>query len=322
MQAIHEEQEAQALEPTIEIPSAWLMLLSGFRRSLRVERNMAEHTIKSYDSDLIIFFKWCVENDLEILTLRHQMLRLFLSDQANKGMARKTINRRLSAIKGFYRWLVITHELESSPIETIQGPKQGRSLPRVIAPHDMDALLEVYDVAAQDKEPTPEDLRNQALIEFLYACGARISEAASLIPSQIDFYSGIVRIYGKGRKERMVPLHPLSLQALQRYITQGRPQLAKPDSPQNIFLSTRGAAMSTAAIRRVFKQALAKAGLDQSLTPHVVRHTFATDLLTNGADLRSVQEMLGHSSLSTTQVYTHLSAEHLRAEHHRAHPRG
>ena len=313
-------QENQA--PEVEIPTSWLLLLGSYRRSLRVERNMADHTIESYESDLIIFFQWCAENGADILHLRHQTLRLFLSDQAAAGRSRRTINRRLSAIKGFYRYLVITHEIESSSIEIIQGPKQGRALPRVISPMDMDRLLEVYDASARGEEPTAIELRNQALMEFLYACGARISEASSLTRDQIDFEEGIVRIFGKGRKERIVPLHPLSITALKRYLEEGRPQLATSKSPSNVFLSPKGQVMQTAAIRKVFKDALGEAGLDLSLTPHAVRHTFATDLLTNGADLRSVQEMLGHASLSTTQVYTHLSAEHLRAEHHRAHPRG
>jgi len=165
-------------------------------------------------------------------------------------------------------------------------------------------------------------MRNQALLEFLYACGARISEASGLLTVNVDFSSGQVKVFGKGSKERIIPVYDLALSTIEKYLATARPVLLGKKASDALFISTRGNAMSTDAIRTVFKGILERAGVDGSLSPHDVRHTFATNLLEGGADLRSVQEMLGHASLSTTQVYTHLSIAHLQEIHHQAHPRG
>uniref|UniRef100_UPI00248EA316 tyrosine-type recombinase/integrase n=2 Tax=Eggerthella TaxID=84111 RepID=UPI00248EA316 len=211
------------------------------------------------------------------------------------------------------------------PASILQGPKQPKSLPHVIRASDMVKLLTVYskrDIAGRERDQSSIDMRNQALLEFLYACGARVSEASGLLASNVDFASGQVKVFGKGSKERIVPLHDMAVSSMCVYATTARPLILRDRTCDYFFVSTRGNRMGTDAIRKMFKEALRQAGLDETLSPHDMRHTFATDLLDGGADLRSVQEMLGHASLSTTQIYTHLSPGRLKQVHARTHPRG
>ena len=235
------------------------------------------------------------------------------------------MNRRLSAVRTFFQWLNVNGIVSEDPASALSGPKQPQRLPHHLRPQDVAALLGVYgkrlDSQGHD-ERTASEMRNQALLEFLYACGARISEASGLLLSAVDFDQGQCRVLGKGAKERIVPLHDLALSSMRTYLLFARPLLVKDKDCPYFFVSTRGNQMGTDAMRKMFKQALAAAGLPSTITPHDLRHTFATDVLSGGADLRSVQEMLGHASLSTTQIYTHTTPERLGAEHHRAHPRG
>ncbi len=294
------------------------LLIDDFCDDLKTERNLSEATIKSYRSDLHSFARWTNERDVDPFTCSHRDLRLFLIDEEDSTHSRRTINRHLSSIKAFYRWLNIEGLCEHDPASVLQGPKLHQKLPRVIDNESMQAILSVYSEGSSAK-----DLRNRAMLEFFYACGARISEVSNLELSWLDPKQSLVKITGKGNKERIVPLHKQSLDALLAYLKKGRPFLLKPGKATDyVFLSSRGNQMSTDAIRRVFKETLLRAGLDSDLSPHALRHSFATDLLSGGADLRSVQEMLGHSNLATTQVYTHLTPERLQDVHHQAHPRG
>lgn len=294
-----------------------VQLQQEFIAVLQAESLHSDNTIRAYATDIKAFLLWCQDSGFNPLTLRHQQLRLYLAYLDRSGYTRRTVNRHLSAVKGFYRCLVIQGSVETSPADVLQGPKQPKSLPRVMTTQDMQRLLSVYDV----EDPTPRDLRNKALLELLYACGLRVSEASSLTLSQLDLKQRLAKPFGKGSKERIVPMHATAAKAIDRYLRLGRDELLRDEPLPNVFISNSGGVMSTNAIREVFKNALQIAGLDTSLSPHAVRHTFATDLLSGGADLRSVQEMLGHSSLSTTQIYTHLTPEHLQKEHHQAHPR-
>ena len=255
----------------------------------------------------------------------HRQLRRYLSQLEQAQYSRATVNRRLSAVRTFFQWLNVNGIVSEDPASALSGPKQPQRLPHHLRPQDVAALLGVYgkrlDSQGRD-ERTPSEMRNQALLEFLYACGARISEASGLLLSAVDFDQGQCRVLGKGAKERIVPLHDLALSSMHTYLLFARPLLVKDKECPYFFVSTRGNQMGTDAMRKMFKQALAAAGLPSTITPHDLRHTFATDVLSGGADLRSVQEMLGHASLSTTQIYTHTTPERLGAEHHRAHPRG
>ena len=300
-------------------------LIEAFCDSMRIERNSSVHTVRAYRVDLLDFGRWALRIGLDPFQISHKQLRSYLGELDQAQYSRTTINRRLSALRGFYRWLNITNVIDCDPASALQGPRQQKSLPHVIRTSDMIKLLSVYgkkDGAGKLREQSPADMRNLAMLEFLYACGARVSEASGLKMKDVDFERGQVKVFGKGSKERIIPLHEMALSSLQTYLLLARPLLLKEKHCDFFFVSTRGSGMTTDAIRKMFKETLRVAGLDETLSPHALRHTFATDLLNGGADLRSVQEMLGHASLSTTQIYTHLSTERLRSVHHQAHPRG
>lgn len=321
-QCVEQAEQDEALSPEDLLPESSKELLAGFCDSLAAEKNFSKHTVRSYRTDVCAYLVWCQHAELEPLAINHRQVRRYLAYLDQAGYKRSTVNRHLSAVKGFYRWLVISEQLETSPADVLQGPKRGKPLPRVIQQKDMERLLSVCVDGKDPADVTAEDIRNQALLELLYACGLRVSEASGLLVDRVDLRHGLVRVMGKGSKERIVPMHATACRAMQRYLQEARPELLGDKDSPNVFVTSRGVQMSTNAIRTVFKRALREAGLDESLSPHAVRHSFATDLLSGGADLRSVQEMLGHSSLSTTQVYTHLTADHLQKAHHQAHPRG
>ncbi|MDO5117423.1 MAG: tyrosine recombinase [Eggerthellaceae bacterium] len=309
----------------VVIDEALERAISAYCDSLMVERNVSVHTIRGYSSDLYDYARWAARREVDALEPTFRELRAYLAELDRAQYSRKTINRRLSSLKGFFRWLMVTGQIDKDASSVLQGPKQPKSLPHVIRPHDMVKLLRVYsdrDLQGDPREQTPSDMRNQAILEFLYACGARVSEASGLLLSCVDFESGQVKVFGKGSKERIIPLHDLAIKSMSAYERIARPKLLKGETSEYFFVSNRGNQMSTNAIRAMFKEALVQAGLDETLSPHSMRHTFATDMLTGGADLRSVQEMLGHASLSTTQIYTHLSASRLKEVHRQAHPRG
>jgi integrase/recombinase XerD len=292
-------------------------LIDSFLATLRVERNLSPHTIRAYGTDLEAFRAWMDRAHLKLEDIEHKTARRYLAEMNQTHYQRTTINRHLSAIKTFFVWLVEIGFLKGDPLSVVSGPKLSRHLPTTLTDQDVERLLEVSDVS------TPVGLRNQAIIELFYASGARVSEIAGLSAASIDFSQMQVTVLGKGSRERIVPLHRRALATLHEYLAIARPQLARHADrlTDALFLTTRGTAMSADAIRKMFKQMIVQAGLDSSFSPHDLRHSFATDLLDRGADLRSVQEMLGHASLSTTQIYTHLSIDHLKSAHQRAHPR-
>ncbi len=292
-------------------------LVARFITSLTVERNLSNNTIRAYSIDLRQFSDWLEERQVSLLSVDHRTMRRYLADLDRARYLRTTINRRLSAIKTFFSWLVDVGQLESDPLSVVSGPKQPRHLPQRITTEDVDILLALPDT------DTPDGLRDQAILELLYASGARISEVAGLRLADVDLSEQQITVMGKGSKQRIVPVHRLAVKSLRLYLLTARPQLSRAsDKPfEAFFLSTRGLPMGADAMRKMFKKYLTKAGFDTSLSPHDLRHSFATDLVEAGADLRSVQELLGHASLSTTQIYTHLSAGHLKEVQRRAHPR-
>ena len=299
--------------------------IEQFVCSYKAERNSSDNTLRAYRIDLSDYASWAVRNRIAPLHPTHRQLRRYLSELEQAQYARSTINRRLSALRTFFQWLNVTGIVTEDPASALSGPKQPQRLPHHIKPEDMVKLLRVYerrtDADGADAR-TPAEMRNQALLEFLYACGARISEASGLLVADVDFDAGQCKVLGKGNKERIVPLHDLALRSMHTYKLLARPKLLGGKACPYFFVSSRGNQMGTDAMRKMFKQTLAAASLPQTITPHDMRHTFATDVLSGGADLRSVQEMLGHASLSTTQLYTHTTPERLEQEHRRAHPRG
>ena len=300
-------------------------LIDRFLLMLRAQRNLSAHTIRAYASDLTQFMGWLERESLTIDTLTHRLLRRYLAELTTAQYARSTINRRLSSIKTFFRWLAETGYLSADPSSVVSGPKLARPLPKLVSHDELRRLL---------NEPTrpesPSELRDRALVELIYATGARISEVAALRIGDINYNEGQLRLFGKGSKQRIVPLHPYAAGLLRNYEANARPQLlASPSAfranqsgdAKVLFISNTGRPMSAAIMRAAFKKRLAQFAADSSLAPHALRHTFATDMLEAGADLRTIQELLGHESLSTTQIYTHLSIDHLKETYKQAHPR-
>lgn len=306
-----------AVQQTYEVDGLFLSYVDMYCKHLAIERNCSPHTVRNYRIDLMDFGTWCATWKSDPLCATRRELRMYLGDLDASGRSRRTVNRRLSSLRGFFRYLLAQGYVASSPVDALSGPKLDRTLPHRIQPSDMVRLLSVWQ-----QDESPSGMRNQAILEFLYACGARISECSGMLLSNVDFRAGQVRLFGKGSKERIVPLHAMAMESMQRYLEQARPALQNGKNEPYFFLSARGNRMQPDAMRRMFKQTIAAAGLDSSLSPHDMRHTFATDLVEGGADLRSVQEMLGHASLSTTQIYTHVSIAHLKEEHRRSLPRG
>lgn len=300
-------------------------LVDGFLEHLRYERNLSPNTVKAYGEDLADYLRWAEREGLPSLEPGRRGARLYLAYLDQAGYTRKTSNRRLSALKGFFGWACAKGLIQADPMSALHGPKSEKHLPKVMTADEMERLLSVHaDSVSSAKTETAraKELRDQAVLELAYACGARISELSNLTLPSTDLNARQVRLFGKGSKERIVPIHETAARTLSIYLSEARGVLARPQSEEWVFLSTRGNRYSEDAIRLMFKETLVRAGLDGIYTPHDMRHTFATDVLAGGADLRSVQEMLGHVSLSTTQIYTHLTPERLQEAHHQAHPRG
>ena len=302
-------------------------LADNFLSYLARVRNYSPNTAAAYAQDLDCFLIWASNCGIDVLRATHRDFRRFLSSLSGAGYAKTTVNRRLSAVRSFYSWLVREGVIESNPAAVVSSPKLPKPLPHVLSQEDVEKLLKCADAS------TPAGALDAALVELLYASGARIGEVASLDVDRIDFSDKSVRLFGKGSKERIVPLYPAALRALDAYLAHARPVLLAnhkgglaaeeaADAQRALFINARGARMSERSLRARFEKLLARAGLAGLATPHTMRHTFATEVLDGGADLRSVQEMLGHASLSSTQIYTHLTPERLREVSLRAHPRG
>lgn len=308
-----------------EPPLPCAEILDEFCDTLRFERNNSKHTVRSYRTDLSDYLRWTLRMELDPLSITHRQLRRYLADMDAAQYSRATVNRHLSAIKGFYGWMNSRGLCNGNPASALMGPKAASRLPKTIKHASMDALLSVHSDTDQDGNPREQsvaDIRDQAVLELLYACGARVSEAAELKLCDVDFPNSKVKVFGKGSKERIIPIHDRAKEAMVRYLDEARPVLDKKGDSPYFFLSSRGNRFSDQSIRKMFKKTVAACGMDATLSPHAMRHSFATDVLEGGADLRSVQEMLGHASLSTTQIYTHVTPERLKEVHRSAHPRG
>ena len=305
---------------------AFELLIGQFCSDMKTERNASDHTIRNYALDLHDYMRWANRTSIPPLNPTHRQLRRYLAELDQARYARSTINRRLSTLRSFFAWATIAGHTQHNPADVLMSLKEDKTLPHRISQSDMKRILSVYapfNDAGELRQRSASDIRNQSILELLYASGTRISELSNLRLVSVDYDNNTIRVFGKGSKERIIPVHALAMESMKLYQTKARPELleGKPAS-EFFFVSTRGNQMSTDSIRKMFHATLLKAGIDTGYTPHDMRHTFASDILEGGADLRSVQEMLGHSSLSTTQIYTHLSAERLKAVHKQSHPRG
>ena len=281
---------------------------------LQKVRQYSQHTIRAYESDIKHYLMWIRREGLNPMSLTHLDVRGYLFELKMGGSAPKTIARNLSSVKQFYAWMEGEGYIDSDPCATLTSPKLARLLPHVITESDMDKFLDTCSTKSF------EDVRDLAMFECMYATGARISEISALNVGDVQIHQGQVKLFGKGSKERLVPIHKRALSAIERYINTVRVDVEDAEG-RPLFVTKSGKRMSTAQIREAFHTRRALAGISPEFTPHAIRHAFATHLLEGGADLRSVQEMLGHESLSTTQIYTHLSIDKLKSQARLAHPR-
>ena len=292
-------------------------LIDRFLEYLETEKNVSEHTLRAYSSDLRQFHQF-LGYDVEFHPdeVSHLKLRRFLAHLREGSCSKTTINRKLSSLRAFYRYLIREQLCKHNPLDTVRSPKRERKLPNFLTSEEVLALLEAPDKA------TLKGRRDRAILETFYSSGLRISELVGLDIDDIDFMGELLVVRGKGKKERQVPIGPHALQAIKAYL-QSR-GLQCPDDRRDetaLFLNKSWARLSDRSVRRMLDVYIAKCGLSHKVSPHTLRHTFATHLLDNGADLRSVQELLGHSSLAATQVYAHVTTERLRKLYDKAHPR-
>lgn len=302
------------------MPNEFERALDGFVRYLSAERDRSDNTVRAYVGDVTGLLEFAAEHGVDELVLVDlSLLRAWLGEMADRGMARSSIGRRSAAARTFFAWCKRRSLVEVNPAARLRAPKQAKHLPHVLKAEQADALLnEAGDPASGTG---PEHLRDLAVLELLYATGIRVSELVGIDIDDIDGERNTVRVLGKGRKERVVPYGAPAAAAVDGWLRRGRPALAKSGSGPALFLGVRGGRLDVRQVRRLLDKAMRAAAPEGHLSPHGLRHSAATHLLDGGADLRSVQELLGHSSLATTQIYTHVSAERLKAGYRQAHPR-
>ncbi|GAB3952748.1 tyrosine recombinase XerC [Kribbella albertanoniae] len=300
-------------------PEGLTVLLTDYERHLTAERDLSKHSVRAYLGDIADLLDHLIRlghNDLSGLDIR--ALRSWLAKQQSLGKSRSTMSRRATAARVFTAWAHRTGRIATDPGALLASPRPHKSLPGVLNLTDTRAVLDAAAVAADDGSPV--GLRDLAIMELLYATGIRVGELCSLDIDDIDTSRRVVRVFGKGRKERSVPYGVPAAKALDCWLTEARPQLARTGSGPAVFLGARGGRIDQRAVRRLVHERIAVVEAPD-LSPHGLRHTAATHLLEGGADLRSVQELLGHASLATTQIYTHVSTDRLRKAYEQAHPR-
>lgn len=294
--------------------------VEAFARHLRVERGRSVHTQRAYLGDIGNLMAFADGHGIQDLpALRLSDLRSWLAHQSETGAARATIARRAASARAFLRWATRTGLIEADPSLRLVAPKRLQSLPGVLRQGEVSSLLDVAAVAADDQDAL--HLRDRAMLELLYATGIRVGELVGLDVDDVDFGSNVVRVMGKGAKERTVPFGGPAAEALQGWLLLGRGQVVRPVSGAAVFLGRRGGRVDPRQVRGALHHLLQYVPDAPDVGPHGLRHSAATHLLEGGADLRAVQEMLGHASLATTQIYTHISVERLRRSYQQAHPR-
>jgi integrase/recombinase XerD len=300
-------------------------LALDFLAYLELERGLSRNTLEAYRSDLLQLGQFLKARRVDVLAAQHPDLAEFLSQPAGEPLAAATLARKLACLRSFYRHLRREGTIAHDPTAELRGPRQSQRLPRVLSRDEVARLLR------EPKGTGPAALRDRALLEVMYACGLRVSEVVGLELADVDLQERVLRARGKGSKERLVPIGRHAVAALRAYTRGGRPylldaRLATPAAagdavPSRLFLNRRGAGLTRQGLYKIVQDHARRAGLESKMSPHTLRHTFATHLLAGGCDLRSLQEMLGHADLATTQVYTHLSAERLKEAYFSAHPR-
>lgn len=292
-------------------------LVDAYLTHLRVERRLADHTLESYARDLRQLGEFAAGLERSVQQLDRHQLESFVAQMMTGGLSPRSVARTVAAVRGFYRFSVLTQHLDNNPADDLHAPRAWPALPKFLGIEDVEKLIKQPDVA------TSIGLRDRALIEVLYATGMRVSELIHLRASDLNLEGGFLTCTGKGNKQRLVPIGDEASKWVTKYIRDARPAMMRQraSSPWLFVSAKRGTALSRVGFWKILKGYGRKAGLPRTLSPHVLRHSFATHLLNRGADLRAIQMMLGHSDLSTTQIYTHVLEARLRAVYDRFHPR-
>ena len=296
-------------------------LVLDFLSHLEFERGLSRNTLAAYRTDLLQFGRFLAERDVEATAAGPNDLSDFLADLARgdgngrRACSTATVHRKAACLRSFYRHLRREETIEDDPAARLETPRRGKKLPEVLG------YAEVQRLLAQPRGDDPATFRDRALLEVMYASGLRASETISLELDDVDLEHGVVRARGKGSKERLVPIGGKAVAAVRVYLRSGRPQMIRSNDERKLFVNFRGGPLTRQGLYKIVLRHAKTAGLSERMSPHTLRHSFATHLLANGCDLRSVQEMLGHADLSTTQLYTHLSGEELKEAYFKAHPR-
>lgn len=291
-------------------------LLEAFEENLYYQEGLQPLTLQSYLSDLQKLEAYLTEKNCQLEQADTAILQNYIQLKLSENISPRSIARFVSTFKNFYDFLIISKIREDNPARTLIVPKFTATLPETLSEEDVEALLNSHDVS------TPLGLRDRAMMELLYSCGLRVTELIALTMSQVNLQAGVVRLVGKGNKERLVPIGEEGVEWIERYLATARGELSKGNSTEWLFLSNRGDGMTRQAFWYVIKKTAQRVGISSTISPHTLRHAFATHLVNHGADLRVVQLLLGHSSLSTTQIYTHIAKERLKSIHREHHPRG
>lgn len=290
-----------------------ISLIHQWLDSLLAERGFSNHTIDAYEQDLLALMNYHEEAGVDLESVTDQNLLMFVVWLRQRGDSHRTIARRLSAIRGFFAWAFEMGYIKNNPAELLDAPKIPSYLPEILTRQEVDALLSVQDMH------TKLGFRDRAILELMYAAGLRVSELTGLHVLDIDFQRSIVRVFGKGRKERLVPLHNTAHKILQAYLNDWRGQFSPTVS--ELFVNRSGKALTRQAVWKIIKRHAMVAQIQVSISPHTLRHSFATHLLEGGADLRSVQMLLGHTDLAATELYTHMRSDLINKIYEKAHPR-
>ena len=295
---------------------SWKQSIKEFKSYLRIERSLSDNTIDSYLRDIQKLANFSEEKDLTELQITKAEVKEFISEINKEGISARSQSRIISGIKAFYKYLILEDYLKVNPTELIESPKIGMKLPDTLSIEEIDSLISAIDLSH------PQGERNRAILEVLYSCGLRVSELTNLKLSNIRFKEGYVKVLGKGNKERFAPIGSSAIKFLNIYLNEIRNhQDIKKGSEDIVFLNRRGNKLTRVMIFTIIKQLAEKIGMKKKISPHTFRHSFATHLIEGGADLRAIQEMLGHESITTTEIYTHLDREYLREAIMQFHPR-
>ncbi len=295
----------------------WQQALQDYQDYLRIERGLSANSIKNYSLDLKKLIKWLSDEDITIspVSISEETIQQFIYTIA-KEMQPQSQSRVISGLRGFFNYLVFEEYRKTNPLELIESPKIARKLPDTLSTEEIDSLIETIDLGH------PQGERNRAILETLYACGLRVSELTTLKISDLFFDEGFIKVSGKGDKERFVPIGGNTIKYINIYKNEVRIHIPiQPKAEDTLFLNRRGNPLTRAMIFTIVKQLAEKAGIQKKVSPHTFRHSFATHLLENGADLRSIQQMLGHESITTTEIYTHVDTTHLTEVINKFHPR-